>query len=75
MLKRILLTQSYENFSILSKLKQVSSSCDVHFQWIPSHVDIWGNEEADALAEEGAREAMAAFDSLAYLELYSAVNI
>ncbi|GFX73238.1 RNase H domain-containing protein [Trichonephila clavipes] len=39
---------------ILNKLKQVSS-CDVHFQWIPSHVDIWGNEEA----KEGAREALA----------------
>ncbi|GFS53393.1 RNase H domain-containing protein [Trichonephila clavipes] len=45
--------------SILNKLKQASSSCDVHFQWILSHVDIWGKEEADALAKEGAREALA----------------
>ncbi|GFY14538.1 RNase H domain-containing protein [Trichonephila clavipes] len=37
--------------SILNKLKQVPSSCDVHFQWIPSYVDIWGNEEAEPLGK------------------------
>ncbi|GFW70800.1 RNase H domain-containing protein [Trichonephila clavipes] len=58
--------------SIINNLKQVSSSCDVHFQRIPSHVDIWCNEEADALAKAVAREALAAANSLTYLELYSA---
>ncbi|PRD20834.1 UNVERIFIED_CONTAM: hypothetical protein NCL1_53505 [Trichonephila clavipes] len=58
--------------SILNKLKQVSSSCDVHFQWIHSHVDRWGNEEADTLVKEGARESLATYNCLTYLELYSA---
>ncbi|GFV59257.1 RNase H domain-containing protein [Trichonephila clavipes] len=49
--------------SILNKLKQVSTSYDVHFQWISSHADIWGSEEADALAKEGAREALALYTS------------
>ncbi|GFY54357.1 RNase H domain-containing protein [Trichonephila inaurata madagascariensis] len=57
---------------ILNKLKQVSSSCEVHFQWIPSHIDTWGNEEADALAKDKAREVLATSNSLTYLELYSA---
>ncbi|GFX86116.1 RNase H domain-containing protein [Trichonephila clavipes] len=57
---------------ILNKLKQVSSSCDVHFQWIHSQVDVWGNEETDALAKEDAIEALATSNNLTYLELYSA---
>ncbi|GFV87491.1 RNase H domain-containing protein [Trichonephila clavipes] len=57
---------------ILNKLKQVSSCCGVHFQWIHSHVDRWGNEEAETLAKEGAREALATSNSLTHLELYSA---
>ncbi|GFV73084.1 hypothetical protein TNCV_299211 [Trichonephila clavipes] len=34
-------------------------------------VDIWGNEEAEALAKKGAREALATSNCLAYHELYS----
>ena len=30
-------------------------SVDIFFQWIPSHVDIPGNERADALAKRGAK--------------------
>ncbi|GFY34586.1 RNase H domain-containing protein [Trichonephila clavipes] len=57
--------------SILNKLKQVSSSSDVHFQWIPSHVDIWDNEEVNAVKKEGAIEDLATSNCLTYLELYS----
>ncbi|GFX19829.1 RNase H domain-containing protein [Trichonephila clavipes] len=38
--------------SILQKLTQISESHDVHFQWIPSHVNIFGNEQVDLLAKE-----------------------
>ncbi|GFU48958.1 RNase H domain-containing protein [Trichonephila clavipes] len=51
--------------SILNKLKQVSSSRDVHFQWILSHVDIWDHGKADALTKEGTSYC------LTYLELCS----
>ncbi|GFV59277.1 RNase H domain-containing protein [Trichonephila clavipes] len=57
---------------ILNKLKQVSTSCDMHFKWIPSHADGWGSEEAGALAKEGAREALATSNCLTYLKLFCA---
>ncbi|GFY02263.1 RNase H domain-containing protein [Trichonephila clavipes] len=41
------------SISILHNLKLISKHHDVHFQWIPSHVDIFGNEQADRLAREG----------------------
>ncbi|GFU75077.1 putative RNA-directed DNA polymerase from transposon BS [Trichonephila clavipes] len=34
--------------------------------------NIWGNEEVDALAKEGAKEVLATSNCLTYLELYSA---
>ncbi|GFV08143.1 putative RNA-directed DNA polymerase from transposon BS [Trichonephila clavipes] len=43
------------SISILHNLKLISKHHDVHFQWIPSHVDIFGNEQADRLAREGCR--------------------
>ncbi|GFU10300.1 uncharacterized protein TNCV_150651 [Trichonephila clavipes] len=39
--------------SILSKLKRLSPSHQIHLQWIPSHVDLKGNEIADTLAKAG----------------------
>ncbi|GFU96210.1 probable RNA-directed DNA polymerase from transposon BS [Trichonephila clavipes] len=39
------------SISILHNLKLISKHHDVHFQWIPSHVDIFGNEQADRLAK------------------------
>ncbi|GFV80165.1 RNase H domain-containing protein [Trichonephila clavipes] len=40
---------------ILKILKRLSFSHQIHFQWIPSHVDIAGNEIADSLARAGAK--------------------
>jgi len=56
---------------ILQKLKEMSLSHRIHLQWIPSHVDIFGNEMADGLAKAGAEETVAPFAPLTYLELFS----
>ncbi|GFS66986.1 uncharacterized protein TNCV_2527781 [Trichonephila clavipes] len=39
--------------SILHKLKHISQHHDIHFQWIPSLAELYGNEMADKLAKEG----------------------
>ncbi|GFW15342.1 transposable element Tc1 transposase [Trichonephila clavipes] len=41
---------------ILIKLKRLSTSHQIHLQWIPSHIDLEGNEIADTLAKAGSRE-------------------
>ncbi|GBN56265.1 hypothetical protein AVEN_165760-1 [Araneus ventricosus] len=43
--------------NILNKLKSLSVSYRIYLQWIPSHVNIQGNEIADALAKAGADDA------------------
>ncbi|GFS63000.1 RNase H domain-containing protein [Trichonephila clavipes] len=43
--------------SILSKLKRLFTSHQIHLQWIPSDVDLEGNEIADTLAKAGACES------------------
>lgn len=50
--------QHYSEPSIVTKIKQNirflnMNSKTVEFQWIPSHVDIDGNERADVLAKKG----------------------
>ncbi|GBN03775.1 hypothetical protein AVEN_103268-1 [Araneus ventricosus] len=55
--------------NILNKLKNLSVSYRILLQWIPSHVNIQGNEIADALAKAGADDA--SVPSLTYLELFS----
>lgn len=57
--------------AIINKLKHLSSFREVHFQWIPSHVDIHGNETADLLAKEGSSEPLNTSDSLTYSEIFS----
>ncbi|GBO28484.1 hypothetical protein AVEN_224663-1, partial [Araneus ventricosus] len=54
--------------NILNKLKSLSVSYRIHLQWIPSHVNIKGNEIADALAKENSSVPSA---PLTYLELFS----
>ncbi|GBM37152.1 hypothetical protein AVEN_205592-1 [Araneus ventricosus] len=57
--------------NILIKLKSLSVSYRIHLQWIPSHVNIQGNEIADALANAGADDASVLSAPLTYLELFS----
>ena len=59
------------SISILLKLKKISQNHDVHLQWIPSHVNISGNEVADRLAKEGSEGETATGSSLTHQELYS----
>ncbi|GFY34079.1 uncharacterized protein TNCV_4982821 [Trichonephila clavipes] len=42
--------------AILEKLKHLSSFLEIHLQWVPSHVNITGNEIADSLAKVGAAQ-------------------
>ncbi|GFW73997.1 uncharacterized protein TNCV_545211 [Trichonephila clavipes] len=42
------------SLDILSLLRDLSSGHSIHFQWIPSHVVIEGNERADFLARTAA---------------------
>ncbi|GBN04468.1 hypothetical protein AVEN_84038-1 [Araneus ventricosus] len=43
----------------------------MHLQWIPSHVDIYGNEVADNLAKQGTAEPLCSTPSLTSDEIYS----
>ncbi|GFW45864.1 metabotropic glutamate receptor 8 [Trichonephila clavipes] len=54
--------------SILQKLTQISESHDVHFQWIPSHVNIFRKEQADLLDKEGCNASPPISSTLAYSE-------
>ncbi|GFX00816.1 probable RNA-directed DNA polymerase from transposon BS [Trichonephila clavipes] len=62
------------NISILHKLKLISKHHDVHFQWIPSHVDIFGNEQADHLAREGCSLLTTSSPAITYSEHQSKIN-
>ncbi|GFV75103.1 uncharacterized protein TNCV_3189561 [Trichonephila clavipes] len=42
--------------SILTKLKRLSTLHQIHLQWIPSHIDLEGNEMADTFAMAGTCE-------------------
>ncbi|GFU79133.1 RNase H domain-containing protein [Trichonephila clavipes] len=57
--------------SILTKLKRLSTSHQIHLQWIPSHVDLEENEIADILAKAGARELPEPSAPLTFLEIFS----
>ncbi|GFV30661.1 RNase H domain-containing protein [Trichonephila clavipes] len=60
--------------SILQKLRQISKSHDVHLQWIPSHVNIFGNEQADLLPKEGCNASPPISSTLTYSEHQSRVK-
>ncbi|GBN52071.1 hypothetical protein AVEN_106979-1 [Araneus ventricosus] len=57
--------------NILNKLKSLSASCRIHLKWIPSHINIQGDEIADALAKAGADDVSVPSAPLTYLELFS----
>ena len=43
----------------------------MHFQWVPSHVDIHRNEVTDTLSREGLEHPVPSTQELTYQELYS----
>ncbi|GBN97726.1 hypothetical protein AVEN_240495-1 [Araneus ventricosus] len=55
---------------ILNKLRSLSVSYRIHLQWIPSPVNIQGNEIADALAK-AVLMMLRCLLHLTYLELFS----
>ncbi|PRD33610.1 UNVERIFIED_CONTAM: gag-pol [Trichonephila clavipes] len=57
--------------AILDKLKRISSSREIHVQWVPSHFNIAGNEIADALAKDSATQPTMNSAPLSYSELHS----
>ncbi|GFW82820.1 RNase H domain-containing protein [Trichonephila clavipes] len=57
--------------SILTKLKRLSTSHQIHLQWIPPHIDLEGNEIADTLAKAGAHELPEPSAPLTFLEIFS----
>ncbi|GBN12197.1 hypothetical protein AVEN_77087-1 [Araneus ventricosus] len=57
--------------NIFNKLKSLSVSYRIHLQCISSHVNIQGNEIADAVAKAGADYASVPSAPLTYLELFS----
>ncbi|GBN84104.1 hypothetical protein AVEN_113929-1 [Araneus ventricosus] len=44
---------------------------DVYFQWIPSHVDIHGNDLVDNLAKESSSHPIPSSSEITFLELFS----
>ncbi|GFX94229.1 RNase H domain-containing protein [Trichonephila clavipes] len=62
------------SISILHNLKLISKHHVVHFQWILSHVDIFGNEQADRLAREGCSLLTTSSPAITYSEHQSKIN-
>nr|XP_042898848.1 uncharacterized protein LOC122269492 [Parasteatoda tepidariorum] len=62
------------SISILLKLQLISKHHDVHLQWIPSHVDIFGNEQADRLAKEGCSHLASSSSALTFSEHQSKIK-
>ncbi|GFW64812.1 RNase H domain-containing protein [Trichonephila clavipes] len=52
-------------------LKRLSTSHQIHLQWIPCHVDLEGNEIADTLAEAGACDVPEPSAPLTFLKIFS----
>ncbi|GBN35615.1 hypothetical protein AVEN_218189-1, partial [Araneus ventricosus] len=56
---------------VVSKIATLSQKSRVCFQWIPSHVVVFGNEKADVLAKEGSALPSASSSELFTSEIYS----
>ncbi|XP_071037738.1 uncharacterized protein [Parasteatoda tepidariorum] len=59
------------SISIVNNLKLLSLQHNIHLQWVPSHVGIYGNDLADSLAKEGCSQPHPTSYDLTYLELFS----
>ncbi|GFU81802.1 RNase H domain-containing protein [Trichonephila clavipes] len=44
---------------------------EIYFQWIPSHIGLFGNDTADLLAKEGVTEDLMSRRTLTFSELFS----
>ncbi|GFU47940.1 RNase H domain-containing protein [Trichonephila clavipes] len=62
------------SLDILSLLHDLSSGHSIHFQWIPSHVGIEGNERADFLARTAAVEDVSPRENLHFLRFPQFLN-
>ncbi|GFY35526.1 RNase H domain-containing protein [Trichonephila clavipes] len=60
--------------NIIDNVKTFSTHNDIHLQWIPSHVDLCFNNQADELAKEGFDDPIDSSDLLTYNEIYSKVK-
>ncbi|GBO36641.1 hypothetical protein AVEN_55126-1 [Araneus ventricosus] len=56
---------------VISKTATLSQKSRVCFQWIPSHVGVFGNEEADVLVKEGSALPSATSSELFTSEIFS----
>lgn len=56
---------------IIKMLISIAKCRKVHIQWIPSHVNIHGNEAADILAKEGCSATKNTDYDLTYQEIFS----
>ncbi|GFW72515.1 RNase H domain-containing protein [Trichonephila clavipes] len=57
------------SLDILSLLRDLSTGHSIHFQWIPSHVGIEGNERADFLARTATVEGVSPRGNLTFSEI------
>ncbi|GFW89998.1 protein CASC3 [Trichonephila clavipes] len=57
--------------SILKNLKELSQQHEIYFQWIPSHIGLFGNDAADLLAKEGVTEDLMSRRTLTFSEIFS----
>ncbi|GFW32427.1 RNase H domain-containing protein [Trichonephila clavipes] len=57
--------------SILKNLKELSQQHEIYFQWIPSHIGLFGNDTADLLAKEGVTEDLMSRRTLTFSEIFS----
>ncbi|GFT86484.1 putative RNA-directed DNA polymerase from transposon BS [Trichonephila clavipes] len=57
--------------SILKNLKELSQQHEIYFQWIPSHIGLFGNDTADLLAKEGVIEDLMSRRTLTFSEIFS----
>ncbi|GFU86458.1 RNase H domain-containing protein [Trichonephila clavipes] len=64
----------WKQFLEVPHSRTVSESHDVHFLWIPPHVNIFGNERADLLAKEGCNASPPISSTLTYFEHQSRVK-
>ncbi|GFW58947.1 transposable element Tc3 transposase [Trichonephila clavipes] len=59
-----------KSVSILKNLKELFQQHEIYFQWIPSHIGLFGNDTADLLAKEGVTEDLMSRRTLTFSEFF-----